>query len=157
QAAVKQDHRSSRAFGRHQTTALDQLADGIMIDGPQRIAGGGDVVLSVEHADFVAAWNEHQWAVELIDFIQKDGHVHGARLRHEVVSLPGAIVLMPLPEVALEGHLTVDLELMHVHGLAKDLHHRRDHTRMAGELSEWRAVHVRRKVRAHRLTALLAY
>src|SRR5215831_4099808 len=39
QAPVEQDHRSSRTFGGHQTTTLNQLADGVMINSPQWVAG----------------------------------------------------------------------------------------------------------------------
>ena len=105
----------------------------------------------------MAPRDEHQRAIELIHFIQEDGHVHGARRRHEVVGLPGAIVLVPLPEVAIESHLAVDLKLVHVDGFAKDLHDRLDHAWMAREPGERLAVHMSREVGTHRLTALLAH
>src|SRR5262247_2496521 len=142
QAAVEQDHRASRAFGCYQTATLDQLTDSIVVNRPQRVAGGRDVVLGIEHAERMATWDKHQWAVELVDLVEKDRHIHGARLGHEVVILPGAIVLVPLPEVTLEGHLAIDLELVHVHRLTKDLHDRLDHTRMAGKSGKRLAIHV---------------
>ena len=74
-----------------------------------------------------------------------------------VVVLPGAEILMPLPDVAVERHLAVDLELMHVHRLAEHLHHRLDHARMARESRERRAVHVRGEIGAHRVAALFAH
>src|SRR5262249_46662461 len=118
--------------------------------------GGRDVMLGVQDAKCVAARNEHQRAVELVDLIKEDRHIHGTSLRHEVIVLPGTVVLVPLPEIALEGHLAVDLELMHVHRLTKDLHYWLDHARMAGESGERRAVHMRGEVGAHRVAALLA-
>ena len=105
----------------------------------------------------MAARDEHQRTIELIDFIQEDSHVHGACLWHEVVGLPGTVVLVPLPEVTLEGHLAIDLELVHVYGLTKDLHDRLDHAWMARQPGEWLTVHVRGEVGAHRVAALLAH
>src|SRR2546426_8843293 len=62
----------------------------------------------------------------------------------------------PLPHVAVEGHLAVDLELVHVDRLAEHLDDRLDHPRMAREPRERRAVHVRGEVRPHGVAALLA-
>src|SRR2546422_346983 len=77
---------------------------------------------------------------------------HGDRFDVE----PRAEVLVPLPHVAVEGHLAVDLELVHVDRLAEDLDDRLDHPRMAREPRERRAVHVRGEVRPHGVAALLA-
>src|SRR5882672_2779568 len=136
QAGVEQDHRPCRAFRRYDAAAFDQFADGVVIDGPERVTGGRRVMLRVEHAEFVASWNEHQRAVELVDFSQEDRHVHRAWLGHLVVVLPGAVILVPLPDVTVESHLAVDLELMHVHGFIEELPDWRDHARMAREFCE---------------------
>ena len=114
-------------------------------------------MLSVEHAERMAARDEHQGTIELINFIEEDRHIHRTCLRHEVVGLPGAIVLVPLPEVTLEGHLAVDLKLMHVDGLAEDLHDRLYHARMARQLGERLAIQVCGEVGAHGITALLTH
>ena len=45
-----------------------------------------------------------RWARHTI-FIEKDRDVHGTRLGHRGVVLPGTIILMPLPYVAIESHL----------------------------------------------------
>ena len=105
----------------------------------------------------MTAGDEHQRAVELVHLVQEDRHVHRPRLGHLVVVEPGAEVLVPLPHVAVEGHLAVDLELVHVDRLAEDLHHRLDHPRVARQPREGRAVHVRGEVRPHRVAALLAH
>ena len=63
---------------------------------------------------------------------------------------------MPLPDVAVEGHLAVDLELMHVHGFTEKLPDRLDHARMAGEFRELAVVQVRGEVGAHCIVAFLA-
>jgi hypothetical protein len=88
---------------------------------------------------------------------EEDRDVHRARLGHQVVVHPGAVVLVPLPDVAVEGGLAVDLELVHVQLLAEELHHRLDHARVAREPRERLAVHVRGEIGAHRIAALLAH
>ena len=45
-----------------------------------------------------------------------------------------------MPDVAVERHLAVDLELVHVDVFAEELHDRLDHARMARELGEGIAV-----------------
>src|SRR5215472_62839 len=114
-------------------------------------------MLRIDHAQLVAAGDEHQRAVELVDLVEKDRHVHRSRLGHVVVALPGSIVLMPLPHVAIECHLAVDLELMHVHRFAEELHYWFHHPRMASETREWSAVQMRGEIRAHRVAAFLAH
>ena len=161
QTRVEQNHRARRAFGaddatRFATGALHQLADQIIVHRPQRVAGGGQVMLGVDHALFVAAGDEHQGAVVLGDVVQKNGHVHRTLGRHQVVIQPRAVILVPLPDVALKGHLAVDLELVHVQRLAQQLFHGLNHARMACQLGKGLAVHVRGKVGAHRVLALLA-
>ena len=79
-----------------------------------------------EHALFVAFGNDHQRAVDRQDVVEEDGDVHRARLGHAVVARPGAVILMPLPDIALEGSLGVELELVDVNGFAEQLHQRLD-------------------------------
>src|SRR5262249_22593612 len=136
--------------------ALHELRDRFVIDRPQGIAGGGRVVARIEHPALVATRDEHQRPVELVHLVEKDRDVHGAGFWHPVVVLPGAEVLMPLPHVAIERHLPVDLELVHVNVLAEELNDRVDHARVARELGERQAVHVCGEVGAHGVTALLA-
>ena len=115
------------------------------------------VVLRVERALLVAARDEHQRAVELVHLVEEDRDVHGARLGHVVVVHPGAVVLVPLPDVAVEGGLAVDLELVHVDVFAEELHDRLDHARMARQRRERIAVQVRGEVGAHHVAGLLAH
>src|SRR2546427_779833 len=136
--------------------AGDEPGDRLVVDRPQRVAGRRGVVPSVEHAELVAAGDEHQRAVELVHLVQEDRHVHRPRLGHLVVVEPRAEVLVPLPHVAVEGHLAVDLELVHVDRLAEDLGDRLDHPRMAREPRERRAVHVAGEVRPPGVPALFA-
>src|SRR5262249_55067430 len=82
---------------------------------------------------------------------------HRPRLRHVVVALPSAVILVPLPNVAVESHLAVNLELVHVNRLAEELCHRLDHSRVAREPGDRSAVHVRRGIRAHGIAAFLAH
>src|SRR3954465_13489226 len=51
QAAVEQDHRPGRSLRRDDAAAIDQLVDGLVVDHPERIAGGRGVVGRVEHAE----------------------------------------------------------------------------------------------------------
>ena len=104
----------------------------------------------------MTARDEHERAVELVDLVEEDRHVHGARLGHEVIVLPRAVVLVPLPHIAVEGHLPVDLELVHVHGLAEDLDHRLDHAWMPGEAGEGMAVEMGGEVGPDRVAPPLA-
>ena len=64
-------------------------------------------------------------------------------LRHAVVALPGAVILVPLPDVALEGGLGVELELVDVDLLAEQLPQRLDQARMARQQAEHFAEGVR--------------
>ena len=68
---------------------------------------------------------------------------------------PRRVVLVPLPDVAVELGLRVDLVLVHVELLTEHLFDRRDHARMTTEQRERLVVGVRRERRARR-TALLA-
>ena len=154
---MKQDHRPGRPLGRDDAAAPDQLAYAVVIYRPQRIAGGREVVLGVDHPQLMAARDEHQRSVELIDLVKKDGDIHRARLGHLVVVLPGAVILVPLPDITVEGHLAVDLELVHVKLFAQNLPHRIDHARMAAQSGKGRAVHVRGKVGAHGIAAFFTY
>ena len=64
---------------------------------------------------------------------------------------------MPLPHIAIEGHLAVDLELVHVEVFAKDLAHRFDHPRVARQAGVLVVVHVGGEVGAHHVARLLAH
>jgi hypothetical protein len=69
---------------------------------------------------------------------------------NQVVVGPSAEVLVPRPHVALEGHLAVDLELVHVQAFAVEQGlHRFHHARVAGQARERCRVQVRGEVRAH--------
>ena len=114
-------------------------------------------MLGRDHAALVAAGNEHQRAVVLVHVVQKNRHIHGPLSGHHVVVQPGAVVLVPLPDVALKRHLAVDLELVHVELLAQQRFHRLDHARVPRQRAELFAHHVRGKVGAHRVTAFFAH
>ena len=154
---MEEDHRSGRTLRRDDAAVRDQLRDGLVVDRPQRIARRAQVVARRNHALLVAARNEHERPVELVHLIQEDRDVHRARLGHEVVARPGTVVLVPLPHVAVEGLLAVDLELVHVHRFVEHLHHGIDHPRMARELRERFRIKVRREIRAHRIASFLAH
>src|SRR5450830_72630 len=108
----------------------------LLVERPQRIGGGGLVVAGGEHVLLVIFRNQQQRAVDRHHLVEEHRDVHGARVRHAVVALPGAVVLMPLPEVALEGGLGVELELVDVNLFAEQLPQRLDQARMPRQQAE---------------------
>src|SRR3954452_16960450 len=110
-----------------------------------------------QDAVLVAARDEHQRAVDRHDLVEEYRDVHRPRLRHAVVACPGAVILMPLPDIAVERRLGVDLELMHVELLAEQLLDRLDQTRMGAEQAKALIVGVRRKGGARRPRFFLPY
>ena len=122
-AGVKNDHRARRPLRRHDAALLatrtrHELRDERAVNSPKRVAGGGDVVLGTYHTTFVAAGNEHQWPVESVHIVEKDGHVHCTLGGHQVIVAPSAVILVPLSDVTFKSHLAVDLELVHIERLA---------------------------------------
>ena len=156
QARMEDHHRAGRAFGRDDAATIDQLRDRLVVDRPERIAGGRQIVAGRDGALFVRARYEEQRAVELVDLIEKHRDVHRAGIGHVVIGLPGAVVLVPLPDVAVESLFAIDLELVHVDRLAEDLRHRVDHAGMASELGEGLVHQMGRKDRANRVRAFFA-
>ena len=162
QAAVEQDHRASRSSGTDDaaffvTRALHQLGDECVVDRPKGITGGGEVMLGIDHAFFVASGDEHQRAIEFIDIVQKDSHVHRALGGHHVVVEPSAVILVPLPHITFKRHLAVDFELVHVEFFAKQIFHGLHHAGVARQFGKGLAVHVRSKVGPNRLAAFFAH
>src|SRR5437660_10783674 len=84
----------------------------------------------------VAARDKHQRAVDWHDLVEEYRDVHRPRLGHAVIARPGAVILVPLPDIAVERRLGVDLELMHVELLAEQLLYRLDEPRMRAEQAE---------------------
>src|SRR5215472_138483 len=98
-----------------------------------------------QNAVLIAARYEHQRAVDRHHLVHEHRNVHCARLRHAVIARPGAVILVPLPDIALERGFGVDLELMHVESLAKHLLDGADQPRMTAEEAEPLVVGVRGK------------
>ncbi len=109
----------------------------------------------LEIAGVLALRHQHQGAVDRHHLVEEDRDVHGAWFGHAVVALPGAVILVPLPDVAGEGGFGVDLELMHVDLFAEELLDRLDHARMRAEQTERLVVEMGGKGGARR-AALLA-
>src|SRR3546814_15212401 len=61
------------------------------------------VMTRLERAFPVTPRDEHQSAVELGHVLEEKRNVHRTRRRHQIVARPGAVILMPLPDVAVEG------------------------------------------------------
>src|SRR5204862_70341 len=49
QAGMKQDHGPGLTFGSHDAAALDEFPDGVVVDGPEGVAGGRGVVVGFDH------------------------------------------------------------------------------------------------------------
>src|SRR3546814_16353444 len=81
---------------------------------PQRIRGGLKIEAGIEHAMAMAFRNEHQRAVDRHHLVEEDRDDHVARLWHAIVARPGAVILVPLPDLTVEGGLGVQLLMMNV-------------------------------------------
>src|SRR3954451_16756515 len=102
----------------------------------------------------MAARHQHQGAVEWEDLVKEYRDVHRTRFRHAVVARPGAVILVPLPHVALERRFGVELELMDVEALAEHLLERPDQSGMMGKQPEDLVELMRRKGGAWRAAFL---
>ena len=154
---MEHEQRAGRPLGRDQAAGVDEAPHGRMVQGPQRVARRLDVVAGVEHAGAVAFRDEHQGAVELGHVVEEQGDVHGPGLGHRVVAHPGAIVLVPLPLVAVERRLGVDLELVDVDVAVDELAHRLDEPRVPGQAAKRRVVGVGGECRPGGLAVLLTH
>src|SRR6202158_1953775 len=105
----------------------------------------------------LALRHQHRWTVDRRHLLEEDLDVHCAGLRHAVVALPGAVILVPLPDIAGESRFGVDLVLMHVDLLAEDLLHRIAHARMRAEQPKRLVVEMRGKGGARRAALLAPY
>src|SRR6185295_6863380 len=111
----------------------------------------------LQRAALVAARHQHQGAVEWKHLVEEHRNVHRARLGHAVVARPGAVVLVPLPCVALERRLGVELELMDVEAFAEQLLQRRDQARVMRQKPEHLVELVRGECGARRAAFLAPY
>ncbi len=148
EVAVEHQHAAGLAGGRDDAALLHQPLDRVIVECPERIGGRLLVVAGLQVAVLLRTRHQHQGAVDGQHLVEEHGDVHGAGLRHAVVAQPGAVVLMPLPDVAVELGFGVDLELMHVDPLAEHLLDGVDHARVAAEDRERLVVGVGRKRRA---------
>src|SRR5437870_7762347 len=74
-----------------------------------------------QYAVLMTTRDEHQRTIDRHHLVEEHRDVHRPRLRHAVLARPGAVILVPLPDVAVEGRLGVDLDLMHVERFAEQL------------------------------------
>ena len=112
-------------------------------------------MLSIKNSKLVAPRYQHDGAVEFVHIIKKNRRVHGSWGRHLVILYPGREILVPLPNVAIECHLSVYLELVYVHGFAIYLHDGFHYPRVPRELRKRVAVHMGREVRPNDVTRFL--
>ena len=154
---MEEQRRTRPALGGDDAALIHQLADRVIVDDPERVGGGGQVVRRRDGTLAVAAGNQHQRAVILVHLVQIDGEVHRPRLRHLVVGLPGAVILVPLPDIAVEGRLAVDLELVDIDRPAEQLLCRPDQSWMARNLAIDIVIGMRGEVGAHLAGDALAH
>src|SRR5712691_7901585 len=110
-----------------------------------------------KRAVLVALRDDHQRAIDRHHLVEKHRDVHRPRLRHAVIARPGAVVLVPLPYLALERRFGVDLELVDVDPFAEQLLQRIDQPRMMGEQPKYLAEGVRGERGARRARFLPPY
>src|SRR5262249_35035631 len=82
-------------------------SDGLLVKRPQRVGGCLLVVARRQHPLLMAPRHQHQRAVDRHDLIHEHGDVHRPRFSHAVVTRPGAVILVPLPDIALERRFGV--------------------------------------------------
>ena len=112
-------------------------------------------MVGVEHAQFVRLRDQVERTIEFVDLVEEHGEVHGVGIRHVVVAFPGAVVLMPLPDVAVERRLAVELELMHVNLARQHLLGWLEDAGMANETPKDLVVRMAGERGPHRLAVLL--
>ena len=138
-----EDDHAAGGSGRGDAAALlGEPRDSRAVEGPQGIARRLEVVPGLEDPVPVAPGQQDQRPVGGAHLVQEHRDVHRARLRHLVVAVPGAEVLVPLPDLAVESRLGVDLVLVHVHRSVHELHHRFDEAGMTAEAPEGLVVRV---------------
>ena len=69
---------------------------------------------SVNHPCLMAARNEQKRPVRSRDIIQKHSDIHRPWFRHFIITFPGSVILMPLPNITIKSSFGIDLELMHI-------------------------------------------
>jgi hypothetical protein len=84
----------------------------------------------------VARWDQPQRPADRHDFIHEHGDIRRARLVHTVTARPGAVILVPLPDIALERRLRVDFELARVDSFTEYLLQRLDQPPMRSPAGE---------------------
>src|SRR6185295_14182964 len=100
---------------------------------------------------------EPERTVELADVIEEDVQVERLRPGNAVLAMVGGEIVVPLPEVAAEGRLHIDLGLHDVEVVvAEDLPGRLDEAGMADELGIGRAAQMDAHGGAHLAAVLLA-
>src|ERR1700733_12770840 len=98
----------------------------------------------------VATRHQHQRPVDRHNLIQEYSDVHRPRLGHAVVARPGAVILVPLPDIARKGGFGVDLVLMHVDLLTEQLLDWADHAGVARQQPMRLVIQMRREGRTRR-------
>ena len=86
-----------------------------MFRGPASRAGNSrfEVVLRVHNPELVAVRYAQGRAIRGRHVIKEHGDVHSPRFWHVIIVRPCAVILMPLPDVAIEGRYGAHLVLMH--------------------------------------------
>ena len=129
-AAVEEDDRAGRAFRRDEAVLTDEpvncfvgvrAADGIFREAAV-FGDAVEVIVRRDHAELVGTGDEHSGSVELGNVVEEQGRVDDAGLGHAVILKPGAVILMPMPDLSVMGVLGVDLELMQIDRPAEHLH-----------------------------------
>src|SRR6185369_5231655 len=106
--------RSCRTGCRNDAALGDQPGDRSAIDAPQRITRRNDIECRRHWTALVRTQNEPQRSVELADIVEKDMKVERQRLGDAIFGVMRGKIIMPLPDLAFEGGLGIDLDLLDV-------------------------------------------
>src|ERR1700733_11865717 len=117
--AVKPQYRALRPSGRGQIAPIRERPDSVQAKRifQIRLKRADHIValrFNVDHSSAVATPEKHQRAVKLSAVIDEHRGCQGTWAGHSILMMPKNIVLVPLPDLTLEGSLRVDLELVYV-------------------------------------------
>ena len=157
QCAVKEKARARRTLGRRDAAPFNQPRHGVLVQGPKWVRRCLNVMTGVQYAALMAFRYDIKRPIKFVHSVQKDGQIHGPGLGHVVVALPDAVVLVPLPDIAVKGSLAVQLELMNIDIAAQQLPGRFQDPGVADKAAIDIVVGMGGKGGAHHVAALLPH
>src|SRR6185437_1408102 len=132
EAVAEDQRRARRTGGRDDAAFADEPGNGIATDAPQRIARRLGVERGRYRPPSMRARDEPERPVELADVVEEDMKIEGERRCDAILLMVSGEIIVPLPDLAFERGLGVDLDLLDIELLlAEELERRLDQPRMA--------------------------